>query len=369
MATETKGAVCNIAETIQMLRFALNADVVLHLEGDPGIGKSAIVRALASEMGVPLHTLILSQCAPEDVGGVPVKDGNAISRLPIGPIRRCCEAPGILFGDEYSQAPAHIQGASLTLINERFAGDAQLHPGTRIVLASNPVESGSGANDLTPPATNRMHHIRVIPDVSEVQAYFSTLGTEGSTLRSLAVDYMATVDNEPRLIALSPPPGAAASGLPWASPRAIERALRLFAAALDAGESDMGKTAIACLSGSLGEDAARAYMAIRKVRDRLPSVKQILTDPTSAILPTDSGTRVASLGILAQVAQVDPCAAWAYVGRFNGTDDREVRTVAGKQLMRFNIEEHAKKSAHYKVAKEARIKTFGMIGATQGRIS
>jgi hypothetical protein len=303
-----------LAETV--IEAAIRADVVVHVIGDPGIGKSAMVRRIGKRIGKRVVPLILAQCAPEDVGGIPSRDGDRVLRLPVGPIRQACDEGVILFIDEYSQAGAQQQGASLTLINERFAGDAQLHPDTRIVIASNPVETSAGGNDLTAPAAGRMHHIRLVPDIADWQGYAADLGEEESALRALATDYSVTISRSPGLLVMDTPASVGLTMYP--SPRNVERALRLWASFVEGGASP-GDQQIArlALEGSIGTNATAAYLAILRVRDRIASVEEILADPNGARVPTDTDTGIASMGVVAQVATKDAGAAWLYARRLS----------------------------------------------------
>lgn len=310
--------VVNLRDARRMVKWGVLADRPVMLWGDPGIGKSAIVDQLGTEIGLPAHALIASQCAPEDAGGIPVPGNGGVIRHAIGPVARCVYQPGLLFLDELPNANTALQGSFLRMVNERDAGDAKLHPGTRIVAAGNDPETGAGAGDLAPPMVGRFHHVRVEPEVSEVQAYLDTLGADGSTLRAVATDLSATLDRSPDLLQLKAPPGIQAAPEPWASPRSWERALRLLAAAIDAGET-VGDERVArmCLTGSVGRNVAASYLAILRVRDRIATVDEIMRDPVNARMPTDTDTGIASLGVIAQVASRDVAPAWIYTARLN----------------------------------------------------
>jgi len=357
----------SLTETIELIIASLEADTPIHLIGSPGIGKTAILSVIAKMLGVPLYTLILSQCQPEDMGGIPSREEGKdaqgvvrrwIERYPIGPIAKACQVPGILFLDEYSQANAPLQGASLRLINERDAGDSRLHPSTRIVLASNPTDEAASGSDITPPALNRMTHIYVRPTLPEVQSYLDTLGADGSQLQALSRDLSATLHMAPELLQMEPPKGCAAQMLPWGSPRAWERALRLCAALLGKG-SDTSPLFAEALIGNLGANCAHAFLAIRKVREHLPSIAEILKDPEGAKTPHDSATSCASLGILDQVSRQDPCAAWIYAERLPKS---EFQQAAGRVLLSRSMMA-MKKSPLYSKAERARARILGAVGS------
>jgi len=327
-----------IQDTIVMLDAALDSDTPIHLIGSPGIGKSSIVGALAKKHNLPLEVLILSLCDPTDVGGFPVANNGALDRLPLGPIKRACDKPSILFLDELSCAPPAVQAASLQLIYGRQAGDRYLHPDTRIVAASNPSDQAAGGWDMALPLIGRLTNLKLRPLLSEVQEFFFALGKESSTLRNLAVDYAATLEADPSLLQVDPPPGAQSSGRPWGAPRSWHRALELCTALLDKKFTDTSAHFAAALAGNVGEDAAAAYMAIRKVRHKLPTIAEILDKPKDAKVPQDMATGCAVLGVVAQVAMKDPCAAYVYADRLND----EIRVAATRIMGRkeFGLSKH-----------------------------
>lgn len=345
----------NLAEMVTLIKAALQANTPINLIGHPGIGKTEIVGSIARDMGVPLYTLILSQIDPSDIGGIPVPVDGAIVRMPIGPIRDAGRAPGILFLDEASQASPAIQGGALTLINERRAGDFTLHPDTRIVLGMNPADSAASGNELAPPFQNRIIHVDVRPELAEVQTYLFGLGTEGSPLRALASDYAATLESSPQLLQVDPPQGVASSGQRWASPRMIVRGLTMCAH-LDPESQLFG----IALSGAIGEEPAGAYLAIRKVRDRLPKASDILADPKNSLVPgeLDVDACVASLGVLAQVAMKDPSAGWVWADRMQNP---EIQIAAGKTLSRFPLGT-GKQAKYLADATRARARILGRSG-------
>jgi hypothetical protein len=119
---------------------------------------------------------------------------------------------------------------------------------------------------------------------------------------------------------------------------------------LQAGEPDTGEIFGAALSGNVGEDAAAAYMSIRKIRNDLPKVKEVVEKPHDARLPSSSSTGVAVLGILGQAAAQEPCAAWIYANRL----DKEVRVAATRVLGNklFGLHKH-KNCKWYKEADQA----------------
>jgi hypothetical protein len=356
MATGKKAALSKsdlltvtLMDAKKVLAYSIKADQPVNLIGPPGIGKSAIASAVAREMNMPLEVLILSLCDPTDIGGFPVtsaSDGQGeISRLPLANIKRACEHPVILFLDELTCATPTVQGAALRLIYERWAGDAKLHPGTRIIAASNPADQAAGGWEQSLPLLGRLTQIKVMPTVGEVQDYLFNLGEHDSPVRAMAVDLAATLFMSPDLIQFDPPQ-ASSVGLPWASPRSWERAIKVCSTALVDNVNDQGEVFHALMAGNVGEDQAMAYLAIRKVRDSLPSIEQIKKDPTDAKMPSNQDGAIAALGVIAQVAIQHPNAAWAYSARLTG----EAKVAALNTVGKFKLQS---KDPYYKEAQAA----------------
>jgi len=343
--------------------YSVASDQPINLIGPPGVGKSTIVSEVAKALELPLYTFILALNDPTDIGGVPVPRGDVVKRLLFEFIEYACNNPVLLFLDELTSAPQMVQAASLRLILERWAGDRKLHPGTRIIAASNPPDQAAGGNEISLPLLGRMTQIKMRPTVKEVQDYFYQLGPENSTLRTLAVDFAATLEMAPDLLAIEPPPGTVMSGKPWGAPRSYERGLRVCATALDQGEPDGSNIFAACLSGNVGDDAALGFMTIRKIRETLPSIKEVQGNPKGAKLPEDVNSSVAVLGVLAQVCQADPCAAAIYMDRLQ----HEVRAAATRALGRFKMQQYTS-SPFYGEGIAARNRLLGTLGKVMDKL-
>jgi len=349
-----------IADMVKKIHAALNADVPLLMRGPPGVGKSAIAGQVAKDMGVPMYTLIASLCEPSDFGGMPVVNAQTqeLIRYPLGAIKALSKAPGILFLDEITNCPPLIQAALMRGVLDRVWGDTTMHPDSRLLMACNSAEQSAGGFDVALPLIGRMEIVDLSPLISEVQAYFFGLGKVESTLRSMSVDFAATLEADTSLLQIDPPKGSLQNGNPWGAPRAWERALRSASACLDMGERETSNVFNAALRGNVGTECASAFMAIRKIRNELPSLTEITEDPVGSKLPKTAATGIASLGLLAQVALKDPCPAWIYSSRLSG----EAQIAAFRSMLKFSPEQH-KSSKWYQQALKARATLLGKVGS------
>lgn len=145
--------------------------------GEPGIGKTASLLALAEEMGYEgVEVIIGSQLTPEMVSGIPSvgettfldKDGTEVKiptvtylneRFQVEIMRK---KKVILLLDEYSNSPAGVQAAMLRLLNERVFPDGSPVPDeTAIVLATNSARSSVNPALIAPPTQNRISWLPV----------------------------------------------------------------------------------------------------------------------------------------------------------------------------------------------------------------
>jgi hypothetical protein len=320
--------VLNLKDTYTAILNSIKSNQPVGIEGPPGIGKSAIVEAATKECGLEFQPLLLSQCDPTDVGGFPVVVGNKLERLPLGPIRAAVDRPTVLFLDELTMAPPPVQGAAMRLVYERWAGDVRLNPESRIIMAMNPPEQAAGGYELALPMIGRMTRITMRPEAKEVQDYLFNMGEPGSSIRNLATDIAATTMVAPDLLQIEPPAGSQQSGKPWGAPRSWERAIRCVADMIDTNgnvrgnersdQKSMQRVFAALLAGNVGDEQAASYMAIRKIRDQLPSVEEIIADPNKAKTPSTVEVSIAALGVTAQVALRAPNCAWIYANRLTG---------------------------------------------------
>jgi len=316
------------------------------LMGPPGIGKTEAMYTLSTEQVLStagesirrqLACLEVAHGADEDTGGIPVRDPatGQVIRLPIGPLRLWSERPTLLLLDEVSRAQTQRQGTLLTITQEGRAGDFVKHADSRCVLAANGTDS-AGAHQIIDTLINRCPVVEVHGDAGEVREYLRTrVGGPGSSLNMLAVDYAATAERAGNLIQCEPPAGAAETGAPWASPRAIVKALKLFDSALRANLT--GDTLFAALAGMIGKEVAGAWLAIRKVRDRVPTADEIERQPLLAKVPDvgDVDAHVGLLGVVAMVGAGKPGAAdsaWLYTSRIQSNDFRAATT---RQILKY----------------------------------
>ena len=147
----------------QIMLSVLQGNNVPFLLGGTGVGKSAVVKQLASDLAGDCKVALdeinpkkdeygfidfrLSLYESVDLGGLPFIDDNNtqqrafLGNLPVG-------GNGLLFFDEYAQAHPSVQAIVGQLIYERRLGEYLLPKGWKIVCAGNRASDRAGSNKL-----------------------------------------------------------------------------------------------------------------------------------------------------------------------------------------------------------------------------
>lgn len=156
---------------MQSLLAGVKAHLSQMIVGNPGYGKSALVKDLAENyLHCDMITVIGSQKEPTDVTGFPALgekpliDGSLKTvtdyAVPAWQFEILQKKKILLFLDEFSNSTPAVQAAMLQILNEReFPDGTPLPAETVIIGAMNPVETAADGYELTPPVANRLKFI------------------------------------------------------------------------------------------------------------------------------------------------------------------------------------------------------------------
>lgn len=231
------------------------------LWGPPGVAKSAILRQLAAEYGMPFEVLSPA-CRGEGAFGVtPVPDGGRMTYpRPDWTDKFEKAGRGIVFVDEINLAATHYAGALLGLLSDRVLGSYQLPPGVRVVAAANDISiaAASGGWDLSAPAANRVGHLDwgcpdikvwsdwllggaeaapgVIDSGVEEKQVMAAWPQAWATARGSVAGFLSA--HSTHLHAM-PAGGSSELSKAWPSPRSWEYAARAMASSIVYGLSDV----------------------------------------------------------------------------------------------------------------------------------
>lgn len=150
--------------------------------GQPGIGKSQIIRQVGKATNRPVIDIRLLLKDPTEIGGLPYFDPQSNEMCYARP-SELPDADGkfanaIILMDELSSAPMSVQAAALGLVLERRINDYVLPEQVMMVAAGNRAGDGSVHNSMPQPLRNRFHHVNLVHNTDDWLDWAKTAGLE-----------------------------------------------------------------------------------------------------------------------------------------------------------------------------------------------
>jgi len=293
----------------RVLRSAITAGVPTFISGPPGIGKSTMVRSVASELGLPLRDVRVALLDAVDLRGLPFPDSaNGRTKwLPpeFLPAKGSTDS-GILFLDEINAAPPGVQAACYQLVLDRRIGEYELPDGWAICAAGNRVSDKTVVYSMPSALRNRFLTIELRADLQEWLDWAKAMAGGSSQCHSLITDFLSfrpsLLIDLPESLRDSPFPTPRSWTLLSRLLRAAETAWTEFPPTLaHSGERELLRS---MLEGTVGHAAADFMSFIDSTADR-EFVKQFLADPTGSDVPRDPPRRMVLISALAERVRSD----------------------------------------------------------------
>lgn len=276
----------------------IKAGLVPFVRSSPGMGKSAIINAIAREFGLKVIDLRLSQATPEDAQGLPrfrdiTDDAGTVLRsisefVPFEtfPVESTPIPAGfngwLLFLDEFNSGTKMVQAAMYKIILDKMVGQDKLHPNVAIVCAGNLEGDRAIVNSLSTAMQSRLVHLIMRLDHEQFMK-----------------DVAFKNHWDPRIIAyLSYKQGALHDFQPdhdghtFSCPRTWEFMNKLISG------NEVTEDKAALYAGTITSGTAVEFITFTKVFNELPSLKEIIQDPEGVPVPTDPATRFATVSML-----------------------------------------------------------------------
>lgn len=279
------------SELLSFLSAAFRDRLSVLITGAPGIGKSDIVAQAARDAEADLILSHPAVADPTDAKGLPwVVDGHA-TFLPFGELERAIDAKGptVWFLDDLGQASPAVQASYMQLLLARRVNGHKLSKHVTFVAATNRRTDRAGVSGVLEPVKSRFGSIvELTPDLDEWCQWAIDNDLEPAIVAflrfkpDLLCDFKATAD-----LTNSPVPRT------WSH---ADRILKLNLST---------HVQSAALAGAIGEGAATELMAFLRLYHSLPSIDQILLDPSSVAVPKEPATLYALSGALAYRATKD----------------------------------------------------------------
>ena len=171
------------------------------LMGPPGIGKTAVMEQIASELGVGLVSYSMTHHTRQSALGLPFITKNEFEGMEyqlseytmseiIGSIYRLMKETdvreGILFLDEINCVSETLAPCMLQFLQYKVFGQHQIPKGWIVVTAGNPPEYNKSVRDFDIVTWDRLKRIDVEPDYETWKSYASLRGVHPAVLTYLS---------------------------------------------------------------------------------------------------------------------------------------------------------------------------------------
>ena len=286
------------SEMIDALDSVLLSKLTPMLVGSPGIGKSDIVKLVAKKHNLKLKDVRLAQSDPTDLNGFPTlqSDGKRMDYAPptTFPLEHLDQLPEnhdgwLLFLDEINAAPPSIQAAAYKLVLDRQIGAHNLHKRVAIVCAGNKATDKAIVNRLSTAMQSRMIHLNLMVDP---EAWLDWANASDIDHRVISF-----IKFRPELLHKFNPSHADDT---FASPRTWE-----FLSKIIKDKPKFTRTDHAVLVGTVGEGPATEFRAFSEVYKDLPTIEDMIENPTLVNIPREPGHQYAMTTLISHHANDD----------------------------------------------------------------
>jgi hypothetical protein len=290
----------NSRDLTEAIKIDLESGIVSFVKGNPGIGKTALISGIAQE--ARLFPIIVhgSMLEPTDVNGFPdVAGKHAIFKtFEMFPTEDTPIPDGyvgwLLFIDEINSASIETQAALYSLVLNKKAGQAKLHPMVYIVAAGNLKTDNAIVNTQSSAMTSRMvnYEMRFDPTIflEDVVAKF------GWEYRVAA--YLEWKPEHCHVFDPSKAEDPYACPRTWDMQQQRMKTQELFQWTDSRGDPQTGFNYEAThnrasAEGLLGTEIGREFITFCRTFGQIPTTKAIINDPTVIAVPNSRGLQFA----------------------------------------------------------------------------
>jgi len=254
--------------------------VPLHIWGPCGVGKSQIVFQVADDTQREFRDVRAGQLDPVDLRGLPRIAFHQTEWAP--PKFLPTSGKGILFLDELTSAPQMTQAACYQLVLDRRLGEYVLPDGWVVIAAGNPASERGVHFSMPRPLRNRFVHLNLEADLPEWCRWAVRAGIRSEIIAFLRFKPALLHDAD-----------ATSDQNAWPTPRSWEMVSNVLKGV--AGKTGIwaAETEAQLLEGTIGPAATSEFVGFLRLFRQLPSIDEILLNPTSAPLPDEPSAQIA----------------------------------------------------------------------------
>ena len=283
--------------------------IVVLLEGDPGLGKTATMQQIKEALDIDLLIFSLAQYDPAEVAGWIVSSEDGMTRLrpdwfPVNTPEMQAKAEagkivGAVFVDEIKNATVAGMNLAAQFVDEFRIGKHHLPDGWVIVAASNKDSNRAGTNRMPTHLKDRFMIIDVEANIEDFTAYATAKGFDPmiTSFYRARPELLSNFDRD---------------ATAWSSPRGAEKVNTILSWGLD---PVLELAAIGC---QIGEGVAAEFAGYRRIADSVVEPREVFASPSTARVPEDPAACYAVASALAYHATIDNFGAiLTYLSRFH----------------------------------------------------
>ena len=247
--------------------------ITFHLEGSMGIGKTALAKQIANDLGFYLQQIALAQLEPTDIGGMRMPQGDKMVVLQpdwfIDPERMSkLKAEGfkgvLYFFDELPQSPTLNMNIFAQICDEYRIGEYVLDRSECYVMsAGNKLSDKAGTNAMPMHLVDRLTFLEIEANLDDTCNYFAKSGVDHRVISWLRFQpeflhkFQMGVNAYP-------------------TPRSIERSAQMMNWKLD--DEAMAEA----ISGQIGRPAYANLKTHMDIHDKCPDIEKLIANPETA---------------------------------------------------------------------------------------
>lgn len=267
------------------------AGIVPFLHSSPAQGKSSLSKQLAEQFKLKVIDLRLTELDSTDLSGLPYFNNGKAEFMPFNtfPLQDTPIPEGyagwLIILDEFNSANQAVMAAAYKLVLDRQVGQYKLHDKVAMLACGNLESDNAIVNPMSTALISRFAHFNIEVNVDEWLEWASKAG----------IDYRITSYinfKKSNLYTFKPD-----ATEPYASPRSWEMVSKVI--------KDNDEISTLLVSSLIGDGVANEFVQYTKLYHKLPTIKEILSNPEGIEIPDDLATTWAVMSMVTHSITVD----------------------------------------------------------------